>query len=340
MESAIPPHLQCPRLRHRRVPDEYVPPYPGFVARYDPAVTRVVMAYFGIQYGADRVPADRALCDLARAFATDGGPAHWDRAHWVDERGANNLQVAAYWTEPARFDAWFPAHGQDWARVPRAGIGTFLEIVKPGIERFETVYGHRSRSEGIGVLAASISGDVMEHAYWGAARDRFPASQVDALHSTDDPVLMRDGAHVTVRAPQALCLIRSGQDWGDTADDERAMYVDDMEPILRRGMEFLRDDGRAVGCYSNRYATIEDSSGRLIEKSYGMSWWKNLAALERWAESHPTHIAIFASAINYFTTLGKRASLRLYHEVSVTGPDDQHFEYLNCHDGTGLLRAG
>ena len=49
MESAIPEHLQTARTRHRRVGDDYAPPYPSFVARHKPSVTRVVMAYFGLQ---------------------------------------------------------------------------------------------------------------------------------------------------------------------------------------------------------------------------------------------------------------------------------------------------
>jgi len=28
METAIPPHLKVARTRHRRVPDDYQPPYP------------------------------------------------------------------------------------------------------------------------------------------------------------------------------------------------------------------------------------------------------------------------------------------------------------------------
>jgi aldoxime dehydratase len=50
MESAIPEHLRSARTRHRRVPDDYVPPYPSFVARHKPTVQRVVMAYFGVQF--------------------------------------------------------------------------------------------------------------------------------------------------------------------------------------------------------------------------------------------------------------------------------------------------
>ncbi len=70
-----------------------------------------------------------------------------------------------------------------------------------------------------------------------------------------------------------------------------------------------------------------------------MSWWKSLAALERWAESHPTHVAIFGAAMKVLSTLGPAAKLKLYHEVTVLRADEQRFEYLNCHEGTGLLRA-
>jgi aldoxime dehydratase len=62
MESAIPPHLQCPRSRPRRVPDDYVPPYPSFVARHPRTVQRAVMAYFGVQSPTPRASAaDAAL---------------------------------------------------------------------------------------------------------------------------------------------------------------------------------------------------------------------------------------------------------------------------------------
>ena len=48
-----------------------------------------------------------------------------------------------------------------------------------------------------------------------------------------------------------------------------------------------------------------------------MSWWKSLAALERWSESHPTHVRIFGAAMQYLSKLGPAAKLRLYHEVTV-----------------------
>jgi aldoxime dehydratase len=117
------------------------------------------------------------------------------------------------------------------------------------------------------------------------------------------------------------------------------MYLDDVEPVLREGMDFLRDEGIAIGCYANRYMTVLGPDGVPTEKSYGQSWWQSLAALERWAESHPTHVRIFGAAMKYLSTLGPSAKLRLYHEVTVAAAGEQFFEYLNCHPRTGMLAA-
>ena len=128
---------------------------------------------------------------------------------------------------------------------------------------------------------------------------------------------MREGPYRRVVPHDNLCLIRSGQDWGDTPAEERRMYLEDVEPVLRQGMDFLRDEGLSIGCFANRYMRVVDPRGRDDRKSFGMSWWRSLAALERWAESHPTHVAIFGAAMKYLSTLGPAAKLRLYHEVTV-----------------------
>ena len=92
-------------------------------------------------------------------------------------------------------------------------------------------------------------------------RDRIPLSQTDPLAPTGSPAVERDGGRVIVRPHGGICLIRSGQDWTDTDGTERAMYLNDVEPVLRAGMDFLRDSGREIDCYSNRYLTVlEDAS--------------------------------------------------------------------------------
>jgi aldoxime dehydratase len=72
MESAIPEHLRNTRTRHRRVPDDYVPPYPSFVARHKPSVACVVMAYFGVQTrGAPSKTAEQAMAWIASRFESN-----------------------------------------------------------------------------------------------------------------------------------------------------------------------------------------------------------------------------------------------------------------------------
>jgi aldoxime dehydratase len=341
MESAIPIHLQTPRTRHKRVPDDYAPPYPSFVARHKPAVARVVMAYFGVQFRETTPAATKALQWIADRFGATDGPSHWDRAECVDQAGYINVLSVAYWDDVPRFDRWFPAAREGWVGDAHAGAGTgfFIEVIRPSVEGYETLFSSLGRPEGIAVLADTMSGEVQEHAYWGGMRDRIPLSQTSEMAPHGEPSVVRDGPRIRVQAHDNICLIRSGQDWSDTETTERAMYLDDVEPVLRAGMDFLRDEGTPIGCYANRYVNVVGADGSPVEKSYGVSWWKSLAALERWSESHPTHVRIFGAAMKYLSTLGPAARLRLYHEVTVARADEQHFEYLGCHPRTGMLNA-
>ena len=342
MESAIPEHLQTARTRHRRVPDDYAPPYPSFVARHKPSVAQVVMAYFGVQTsGAPSKDVEQALGWIISRFVENSGPTHWDRAQYVDEAGFTNIVTVAYWDDHKKFDDWFPATRDGWTGNIRTGdsFGTFIEVLSPSVEGYETLFSSLGRPEGVAALAEGMSEEVQEHAYWGGMRDRIPLSQTSEMAPTGAAHAVRNGARIRVIPHDNLCLIRSGQDWGDTEASERKMYLEDVEPVLREGMDFLRDDGRAIGCYANRYMTVVGSDGMPTEKSYGMSWWKSLAALERWAESHPTHVRIFGAAMKYLSTLGPSAKLRLYHEVTVARADEAFFEYAGCHPRTGMLSA-
>ncbi len=342
MESAIPDHLKTARTRHPRVGDDYVPPYPSFVARHKPSVTRVVMAYFGLQFRpADEPATVEPLDQIVAAFNTDQGPGHWDRARYTDEAGYETVISIAYWDDIPRFDMWFSSHGAAWSgeEKPNCPLGFFTEILRPSITRYETLFSSIGRTEGIAVVADGMSDMVQEHAYWGGMRDRIPLSQTSDMAPVGAPQVTGTNGHRRVVPHENICLIRSGQDWSDTDDQELRLYLDDVEPVLRAGMDFLRDEGLSCGCFANRYMRIVGSDGKPVEKSFGMSWWKSLSALERWAESHPTHVAIFGAAMKYLMTLGPAAKLRLYHEVTVAAADEQFFEYRNCHPKTGMLRA-
>jgi len=282
MESAIPKHLQTARSRHRRVGDDYSPPYPSFVARHKPTVSHVVMAYFGLQYRGDPpAAATRSLADIAARFAAENGPSHWDRARYVDQAGFSNVVSVAYWDNVAQFDMWFAPAREAWTGHSSDGVGRFVEVLRPNVARYETLFSSPDRAEGIAVLADGMSGEVQEHAYWGGMRDRIPLSQTSEMAANGKPLLVREGQRLRVIAHDNLCLIRSGQDWSDTEASERKMYLEDVEPVLREGMEFLRDQGVSIGCYANRYMQVLGKDGAPVEKSYGQSWWQGISLLER-----------------------------------------------------------
>ncbi|WP_020186307.1 phenylacetaldoxime dehydratase family protein [Methylopila sp. 73B] len=345
MESAIDAHLKCPRSLSRRVADDYRPPFPMWVARADEDLTQVVMGYFGVQHlGADARPrALAALRHIVDGFAAEDGPGHHDLTHHVDAQGYDNLIAVAYWRDPAAFERWIasePVKGW-WESDDRLndGVGYFREIVSPRAEQFETLYAFTDRFPGVGAIMDRASGEIEEHGYWGSMRDRFPISQTDWMAASGalgvvagQPQL---GGRVVIRAHDNIALIRSGQDWAEADGDERKLYLEEIEPTLRAGMDFLRDNGQGVGCYSNRYVQIIDIDGNPLEKSFNIGHWRSLDLLERWAESHPTHLRIFVTFFRVATQLSK---LRLYHEVSVFDGKNQTYEYVNCHPQTGMIR--
>lgn len=346
-EEAIPQHLRVSRTRPKRVSDRYTPPHQSFVARFKPSVREVAMAFIGVQYVGERPDVvQEAFTKIAESLTGEHAPGHWDRAEYVDEAGYTNVVTAAYWASREAFAGWmeekrFRFWWEDEARW-RDGIGYFLEIFVPRAEDFETIFSHR-QPEGVSHLAEGMSEEVFEHGYWGSSRDRIALSQVADLEPSGVPLAKHGSGFIAGRikvAPQDnVCLIRSGQDWSETGDAERSLYLNDVLPPLSEGMLFLRDEGDRVGCYSNRFMMMVDEDGNKTDKSYSLSIWHGLAELERWAESHPTHLAIFVAAIRHYSRLGEGAMLRVYHEVSVVRREDQILEYVNCHSRTGLLKG-
>ncbi|MBN3730145.1 MULTISPECIES: phenylacetaldoxime dehydratase family protein [unclassified Burkholderia] len=345
MESAIDKHLICPRTLSRRVADDYQPPFPMYVARAAEDLSQVVMGYFGVQYSGagKRAAALAALRRIVADFGAQDGPNNFDLTQHTDDQGYENLIAVGYWRDPAAYARWIasPAIVEWWASDARLadGIGYFREIVAPRAEQFETLYAFTSDFPGVGAIMDGVSGEIEEHGYWGSMRDRFPISQTDWMNANGELRIVEGdparGGRVVVLAHDNIALIRSGQDWRAAENDERRLYLEEIEPTLRSGMEFLRDNGKDVGCYSNRYVRSIDLDGNVLDESYNIGHWRSLDRLERWAESHPTHLRIF---VTFFRVVAGLSKLRLYHEVSVFDAKHQVYEYVNCHPRTGLMR--
>ncbi|KAF9694276.1 hypothetical protein EKO04_007865 [Ascochyta lentis] len=223
----------------------------------------------------------------------------------------------------------------------------------PSVDRFKTVFSNSEVPEGAANMREKISGEMGEHAYWGSMRDRLAAAQDDELTGqkwSDSNAVANNTAHqsernkrVRVRVPgkKDLCVIRSGQDWSATLPAERKLYLETMHPMLIKGMEFLRDDGQSIGCYTNNLWDVVDSSTSEanLGKTYGLGFFDDLSSLEYWSKSHQTHIDIFGGFLMYAKKLNNVLSLGLFHEIYVLEEDQQFFEYVGCHEETGMLNA-
>lgn len=140
-----------------------------------------------------------------------------------------------------------------------------------------------------------------------------------------------------MKVPENLAIIRSGQDWTDCGGEELAQYNESVRPALVAGMNFLRDHADETGCCDLRFAEETSRDGSPMKKTFGLGYFLTLGHLEKWASTHPTHLAIFSKFLTMARVHGTNLKLKLWHEVSVLPAANQIFEYVNCHPETGLL---
>src|SRR5260370_8953901 len=98
------------------------------------------------------------------------------------------------------------------------------------MEDFETLFSANNRPEGIAVVAKGMSDMVLEHAYWGGARDRIPRSQTGDMAPAAAPRIVTQDARRPVIPHENLCLIPPGQDWSDTATEDPRLHLPHAEP--------------------------------------------------------------------------------------------------------------
>ena len=328
----------------RRMPPNWQPPAPAWANSFAQQSTPVVMAYFGTQLGSrdDERLGDRT-CEF---FDGADAPINLERSKFVDRAGCRTLISAAYWTNPASYERWkansgFDAWWNDPARLSD-GPGHFREILTVPPNRFETIFSSDTLV-GVAKTGAPVIGPIREHNYWGSMRDRIQVSADDDLLSVHGDRLPKLGTKDTlshrlrVMVPENLAVIRSGQDWTDCAGAELATYDDSVRPALLEGMNFLRDHADETGCCDLRFAQEINRDGSPTKKTFGLGYFLTLGHLEKWAATHPTHLAIFSRFVTMVREHGEDLRLKLWHEVSVLPAAGQLFEYINCHPGTGLL---
>jgi aldoxime dehydratase len=329
-----------------RMPEGWEPPVPAHSAV---VVGRTTIAYYGVQSpGGPNAPVvDDFRTWIVAATANEEGPDRTEWAEFTDATGSFTWIAIGYWVDDRdRFDRWSRSdeHEDYWAddrRLTDAG-GVFREVLHAPSDRIESLLSQPDIHAGLAGTVHARRGPIAEHNYWGGMRDRLPASAIDPL----DPAPVREsadrataGRRVVVPGLRNLAVIRSGQLTGDMEGDEREFYERKVNPALEGGMRYLRDHPES-GCISCRYMTETDAEGTATSRTFGLAAFGSLRQLEDWAEHHPSHLKIFNEFLEMAERLGGDIRLRLWHEVAVLAPEDQYFEYVNCHSATGMLAAG
>jgi aldoxime dehydratase len=326
---------RCPR----RMPADWQPPVPAFTADLA-SMSSIVVCSLGVQANGAAPPPQLEL--LRERFGRSA--ARLEQAWHVDAQGFRNDVLICYFASPesyARADQEFAAWWGDAARLAE-GVGYWRETTVAPSSHRETLFSASDRPAGLGALAATqMLGPIAEHGYWGGARDRMPAAAQDEFFAPGAAMPVERvsfGRRLRIEPGANLCVIRSGQDLADCVGRELEIYDGQVYPTLVKGMEFLRDHPRETGCYSCRFMAEIDGSGQPTQRTFGLAAFVSLGHLERWAQSHPTHLAIFNEFLAMAGQLGPQMRLRLWHEVLVLPAGLGHsFEYVNCHPATGLI---
>lgn len=332
-------------VRAKRMPPDWQPPVPAWSADIATPSGQLVMAYLATQLrNGDEAEHRRRMSGF---LAAGNAPDRVEQARFADRRGVANAVSIAYWTSPARYAAWRAGSGYEgwWRDAQRLhdANGHFEEVLTLPVERLETLFSSGERPAGVGATVPKLKGPVREHNYWGSMRDRLALSARDDLAGPYGEALPRlgatntEGRRLRVFPPENLAVIRSGQDWSQCGDAELRSYDGSVRPALVEGMRYLSEHSDETGCCDMRFAAEVAGDGTPLKQAFGLGYFLTLGHLERWAASHPTHLAIFHRFIDMAKQHDGRLGLRLWHEVSVLPGAGQSFEYVNCHAETGLL---
>lgn len=336
--------LSYPRVHPVRKPEGFVPAVQRWSAVFPPECSALQVGFFAVQGPSDTALAQSGFAEWsAAALQGPDAPLAFDRSRFVDEAGLVNSVLTAYWIDAARQMRWRARHDGWWASDGRLGgvCGFWRELLAVPTERIETLYWNDYKP----VLAHALPIEPTPYCgYFGAMRDRIPLAACDPLASSGSASLgdyraEREGAgrRWRVIAPHNLAVIRSASFWGRCDPEQLDDYERRLRDPLAQGMDFLRNHPEESGCCALRFQQTMDAEGVPVPETHAHGYFLNLGKMEQWSERHVSHKAIFGAAIARYQKYGPVNQLRTWHEVYVLPQHGQHFEYINCHAGTGLL---
>nr|ANC67873.1 phenylacetaldoxime dehydratase [Xanthobacter autotrophicus] len=327
-------------------PAGHVPPIARYSSRFDHRPERLAVLFMGIA-AEDGGRAALALSDfLASACRSVDAPAHFDRATFLDANGRRNSVAALYWPDRSAYGRWVDTPDvAAWRAGHRAlaeDFGQWWEPVSVAPDRSETIAFAEYR-RGLSACPFSRLEQMGETGYWGAARDRIPASGWDRLAGEAVSLVPLGrtaesrGLRLAIRPPSGLAVIRSGVSWSACGAEQRESFERNVRPKLNAGMEYLRRNPVETGCPALRQVVLTDNEGEELEEAYSLGLFLSLGHLEAWAKDHPSHLAIYHRAMAERRKYQEALELRTYNEIYVLDENAADFEYVNCDPSVGLI---
>ncbi|MGE0486446.1 MAG: phenylacetaldoxime dehydratase family protein [Gammaproteobacteria bacterium] len=324
--------------RREGVPEDY----PGRIVDFGDDATHMVIALLGVQ-GRDEAEHAAFLATLRGLAGAAHGPQRLEAGHHVDGAGSPTTLAMAYWTDRTRMREWWrsAAVAAWWQGLPADGeAGWFCERMTIPKARFNYAAGTEDRH---GSAATLPLAPCRTFGYWGAYRDRLPASDDDPFESplaaapTPRAIETR-GRRLTLQVPDNLCYIREGQGWADCGAEERAVWNDQMKDVVDTWVGRLAADPAATGCLALRdLAEFDAHSGAPLERRSQIAFLLSLGHIERAARTDPAHLAVHRAFVQMYREPRFTPRMHVWVEVGILKSDEFEAEYVNCHPETGLL---
>lgn len=321
------------------VPDDY----PGRIVGFPDGVSHLVHGLYGVQ-SRDAAAAAAFIATFCELCVLPDGPRHLERGRYRDAAGFDCEIMLAYWTDTAAEQRWraTPDVQAWWLALPLAGsdTGYWREVLMPAKERFQYAAGVEDPAGSSAILPLI---PCRTFGYWGAYRDRLPASHHDRFASPLAEVpapRVHDtrGRRLAVRVPDNLCYIREGQGWEHCGADEQRVWDEQMAPVLDQWVAFLGADPIATGCLSIRDCQeLDVATGKPNARRSQLAFLLSLGHIEHAARTEPTHLAVHRRFIAMYTEPRFTPRMHVWVEVLIVKHDELVTEYVNCHPDTGLL---
>ena len=328
-------------------PKGHRPPVTRWTLRLPHDVIRIFTLYIGVQSHSSQSQVRRDAEDIIDGILLSQNPI-------MDTfRVTNGFDIVdskvwvLYFTQKEDFDAVLQKFTliDIWRKLGenKDKVGLWIEHFSAPVERLETNYARLDHKPGLAQLPGIEQPEHGLTAYWGAGRDRIPASAHDLFETPKHisvPTKTPKGfsERLTGTNYDNMCHIRSGQWWELCDDEERISYETNLQEKLMGGMQYLWDNPEETGTIGLRFLQNLDDQGELINETCGAGFHKNWKDLERWSSRHPSHLAIFNGMMAHAKKFGDGRKFMTWHEVWIFKAGEVRFEYVNCDPKTGVIR--